>query len=538
MLWLFSPAFLVAPLLIFVFTLVKYQIRSAKSPLRALPGPPSQSWFYGNVKQIFERGQSVAWDEWVSTYGKTFRYPVMFNSLSLFTTDPRAINHVLTHSDEFEKPEDVKAVLELLGEGLIFAEGERHRKQRRIMNPAFGPAQLKSFTPIFNQKASEVRNIWLSQLNENNTDVIKVDVPYYMSRTTLDIIGLAGFDYEFNSLQSEGDQLSVAFSSLIPTGSASRIPSRWTIKPVLMAFAPVILKLVRIPLPFTGVKRLRAAKKTIDRICDQLITERKSAMLREQSYGFKEKSDTTGKDLLTLLIRANLQDTDGMSDSDVRAQIGTFLIAGHETTSTAMSWTLFGLCQNLEAQSKLRDELLALVTDDPTMDELKALPYLDMVVRESLRLYSPVFVSRRVAVKNTVLPMRDGSSIRMSEGDRLLIPIYAMNTDRDIWGKDAFEFKPERWESPPEAISENPGVWSNLMTFLGGSRACIGYQFTLIEMKCLLFALVRKFEFRLVLPVEDIVWRNQTVVRRPFVKGAEQDGPKLPLYVKVHVPDA
>jgi len=127
-----------------------------------------------------------------------------------------------------------------------------------------------------------------------------------------------------------------------------------------------------------------------------------------------------------------------------------------------MSWTLFGLCQNLEAQRKLRQELLALAADDPTMDELKSLPYLDMVVRESLRLYSPVFVSRRVAVKDTVLPMRDGSSIRcvppnhpvplnltlprspvhsMSKGDKLMIPIYAMNTDKDIWGEDALEFK-------------------------------------------------------------------------------------------------
>ena len=93
-------------------------------------------------------------------------------------------------------------------------------------------------------------------------------------------------------------------------------------------------------------------------------------------------------------------------------EIGTFLIAGHETTSTAMSWTLFGLCQNLDAQTKLREELLTLQAEDPTMDELKSLPYLDMVVRESLRLYAPVFTSRRVAIKDTVLLMKDGSSLR------------------------------------------------------------------------------------------------------------------------------
>jgi hypothetical protein len=88
----------------------------------------------------------------------------------------------------------------------------------------------------------------------------------------------------------------------------------------------------------------------------------------------------------------------------------------------------------------------------------------------------------------------------MSTGDRLVVPIFAMNTDKDLWGADAFEFKyvpsirihchsklipdpsrPDRWKSPPEAVSEHPGVWSNLMSFLGGTRACIGYQFTLLE---------------------------------------------------------
>ena len=76
-----------------------------------------------------------------------------------------------------------------------------------------------------------------------------------------------------------------------------------------------------------------------------------------------------------------------------------------------MAWTLFGLCNNQEAQSKLRRELFTLATNDPTMDQLKTLPYLDMVIRESLRLYSPAFASSRSAVGDAVLPMKDGSSI-------------------------------------------------------------------------------------------------------------------------------
>ena len=121
-------------------------------------------------------------------------------------------------------------------------------------------------------------------------------------------------------------------------------------------------------------------------------------------------------------VRVPLRSLRSFSQRAFLPEISTFLVAGHETTSAAMSWTLFGLCQNLEAQRKLREELLALSTDDPTMDQLKALPYLDMVVRESLRLYPPVFISSRVATRDAVLPMRDGSSIGCVPQKRPNIP--------------------------------------------------------------------------------------------------------------------
>ena len=143
-----------------------------------------------------------------------------------------------------------------------------------------------------------------------------------------------GFGYEFNSLQSKEDEFSAAFRSLVARGAASTI--RWTIRPLLMTIAPILFKLVCIlffliylrirrnlviqPLPLPGVKAVQAAKRVIDRIGNQLVSERKSALLREKSYGVKEKSDMTGRDLLTLLVRANLQDADGMSDADVHAR--------------------------------------------------------------------------------------------------------------------------------------------------------------------------------------------------------------------------
>jgi len=122
-------------------------------------------------------------------------------------------------------------------------------------------------------------------------------------------------------------------------------------------------------------------------------------------------------------------------------EIPTFLIAGHETTSAALSWTLFGLSANLEAQRKLREELLTLNTDSPTMSDLKDLKYLDMVVREALRLWSPISSSKRVAVKDVLIPLRDGRVLKLNKGDEVRVPIHPMNTAKDVWGEDAAEFK-------------------------------------------------------------------------------------------------
>ena len=122
-------------------------------------------------------------------------------------------------------------------------------------------------------------------------------------------------------------------------------------------------------------------------------------------------------------------------------EIPTFLIAGHETTSTALTWALFGLGVNLEAQRKLREELLTLNTDLPTTDDLKTLKYLDMVVREALRLWSPISSSKRVAVKDVLLPLRDGGFVKLNKGDEVRIPIHPMNTAKDVWGEDAAKFK-------------------------------------------------------------------------------------------------
>ncbi|KAG6838851.1 hypothetical protein C0991_007927, partial [Blastosporella zonata] len=223
---------------------------------------------------------------------------------------------------------------------------------------------------------------------------------------------------------------------------------------------------------------------------------------------------------------SDLPEHQRMSDEDVVAQVPTFLIAGHETTSTATTWALFALSQDTVTQRKLRGELLSVETDNPTMDELNALPYLDMVVRETLRLHAPVAETIRQATQDDIIPLnkpfidrkgvvRDG--VRVRKGQTIQIPILVMNRSKEIWGDDATEFRPERWESTPEAATSIPGVWGNMLSFLGGPRSCIGYRFSLVEMKSLLFTLVRAFEFELAVPVADVE-KKSTIVQRPVLK--------------------
>lgn len=126
------------------------------------------------------------------------------------------------------------------------------------------------------------------------------------------------------------------------------------------------------------------------------------------------------------------------------------MLAGHDTTSTAVVWTLYALSQAPELQHKLRAELSSVPSDTPNMDDLNALPYLEWVVRESLRLYSPIANSFRIATRDTEIPVgkpftdrygRQVDRIRIRKDQGIFIPIAAVNRTKEIWGEDAHEFR-------------------------------------------------------------------------------------------------
>ncbi|KAF7299959.1 Cytochrome P450 [Mycena chlorophos] len=516
------------------FRVVKFLHHEYFGFARLIPGPKPASLLYGNLKEIEAEEFGLAQERWLREYGHTIKYRRMFGRQRILTTDPKAVNHFLTHYFVYKKPTAQSYTLgRLLGNGLLIAEGDEHRKQRKILNPAFGPAQIRGFTDLFWQKSLELRDVWDAQISASPAGVATIDALSWTARATLDIIGLGGFNYDFNALHPKGDEseLGSAISSVLfglARGEMWRLLKIWY--PVLRVFRSNL------------DNQMDAAQNTMTRVAKQLVQESKNEMAANGTFT-ADGSASRAKDLLSLLLRANtakdVPEAQRLTDDDVVAQIPTFFLAGHETTSTGTTWGLFALSQNQAAQRRLREELLAVPSDTLDMDALNELPYLDCVVREILRLHAPAPQTMRVATQDDVVPLATPfkdvngvmhDTIQVKKGQPIVIPIISMNRSVEVWGPDAYEFIPERWEgSPPASSLAIPGVWGHMMTFLGGPRACIGYRFSLFEMKCLLFTLIRAFEFELAVPREDI-GKKQGIVLRPFVKSEMKSG--LPLRVR------
>ncbi|KAJ7693091.1 cytochrome P450, partial [Mycena rosella] len=482
------------------------------SSARNLRGPKSAHWFYGNLKELLDDQASGLEERWFEQYGRTMKIHRLF---VMITFAPSS----LTRRPMFHK-------------GVLVVEGDVHKQQRRILNPAFGAPQVRELTSIFVDTSIQLRDIWATQAAKAG-GVARVEILSWLSKATLDIIGLAGFNYRINALGTESheapDELAEAFATVFASSSGSRALN------MLKFLVPAIHYI-----PTREAKIVRKAQETMMRIGAKLLAAAKRETVENGTF-----STGHGRDLLTLLVRANtskdIPESQRLSDEAVIAQVPTFLVAGHETTSTAVTWALFALTQNMAVQTRLRKELLNVPTDHPTMDELNSLPYLECVVKETHRLYAPVPAVVRMATRDDIVPLgapvtdTDGTvheSLRVRKGDQFRIPIAAVNRDAKIWGPDAMEFVPERWEAATPISNAIPGMWGNQLTFLGSSRGCIGFRFSLVETKALLFTLIRGFEFELAVPKEDIGKKGNAIVLRPIVLSDCAAGNQLPLLVR------
>ncbi|KAJ7662429.1 cytochrome P450 [Mycena rosella] len=474
-----------------LYRILKIVHAELTSPLRYLPGPKSKHWFFGHDKELRARASGVE-ERWVERYGRVIRLHQLLSRSQLYIADTKALHHILASTHIYQKSEPVRFSLgRIVGEGLLVVEGDVHRQQ----NPAFGAPQIRELTGIFVEKSIQLRDIWATQISGDG-GIARVEIVSWLSKATLDIIGLA----------DRPDELSAAFDVLF------RTETQFSLMRAIQAFCPIFRP---IPLPIDKISRQSHA--TMRRIGRELLADSKRDIAETGTFETGQ-----ARDLLNLLVP-------------------TFFIAGHETTSTAMAWALFALTQNMGAQARLREELLSVETDSPSMEDLNSLPYLDCVVRETLRANAPVTNTSRIALCDDIVPLSTPftdtrgtvqETLRIRKGDTIIVPILALNRDKEIWGPDAMEFIPERWESATPISNALPTMWGQMLTFLGGPRGCIGYRFSLVEMKALLFTLVRSFEFELAVPITDIGKRPVGVVQKPFLIGDPDAGNQLPLLVR------
>lgn len=239
--------FLSGPFLLLSWYLWTYPITEFLLPYKNVPGPKAPSIILGHAKEIIYDEPNAVHTRWMEQYGPVVRYRSVFGQWRICLNDPTAIAYLTQHTYDFTKtPETTRGLHAILGQGVLTAEGARHRAQRRVMNAAFGPTAIKTMVDVFLDKAEELaaklENIVEGISDEpasptpaKSEDIVegtkKVDVFKYLGQMTLDVIGLSGFEYNFDALADKENVLSTAMQRML--NSAQGVKG-------IMALAPFI----------------------------------------------------------------------------------------------------------------------------------------------------------------------------------------------------------------------------------------------------------------------------------------------------------
>src|SRR3954462_3832276 len=372
----------------------------------------------------------------------------------VFVMEPDLIRQVLVdHADAFVKAESLRRALQpVLGDAILTADGARWRWQRQAAAPLFRPDQVRSYVPAMIAAAERRRELWLSRLGE------EVNVGQEMLHTTFEIIaetmlsGRGGIDV------GRVERGAMDYSDSIS----------WVI----------LLTLLRAPrwMPYPGRRR-------VERVRDYLRAE------VERMVAVRRRRDQGRNDLVARLLAVTDPETGrSMSDRDVVDNLLTFLVAGHETTALALTWSFYLLNLHPEIAARVVQEVEAVTQAGLLREaEVEALSYTRQVVQEAMRLYPPAPVVVRAATRDVSL----GADV-IQAGSPPYIPIYAIHRHQLLWDEpDTFD--PDRFA--PEAVKVRHRY--AYLPFGAGPRICIGMSFALLEAVLILATLLRSVRLEL-----------------------------------------
>jgi cytochrome P450 len=362
---------------------------------------------------------------------------------------PDDIRRVLvTQQRNFYKGRAVERTELLLGKGLLTSEGELHLRQRRLIQPAFHRERLAAYGQVMADYAQRTSTAW--------QDGESLDVHEAMMKLTLAVAGRTLFDADV-----EGNAHEVAEAMDL------------SLRMFSYALLPFGVLLEHVPIPW--VRDLHRARRRMDALIFRIIEERHAA------------GDEDRGDLLSMLLRARDAEGDGtgMSDRQLRDEIVTLLMAGHETTANWLTWTWYLLSQHPEVEARLHEELdrVLLNSRAPTVDDVPRLEYTRRVLAESLRVYPPAWAVERRALEDFEV---GGHVIR--KGTFVVASQWLVHRDPRWWSEPE-RFNPDRWAPEQEAMRPKFAYFP----FGAGTRICIGEHFAWMEAMLLLATLAQRW---------------------------------------------
>jgi cytochrome P450 len=387
-------------------------------------------------------------------YGPVVRFGVFSNTFYLISDAEMAREVLVTQAAAFPKDErDIKILSRLVGLGLVTTNGDVHKRQRRLAQPAFHSKRIEAYAGTMVDYTEAMLDEWQDGREFDAAEEMRALTMYIVART------LFGADRE--TMRATADRIGGAIH-------------------VLQAIADHEFQapfLLPVWLPTAMNRDRREAVATLYGTIDRLIAERRASGAAD-----------TG-DLLSMLLLSTDDAGDAFSDTEVRDQLVTFFVAGHETTSNALTWTWALLSQHPDVEARLHAEVdQVLGGRPPALADLPRLPYTLQVIKESMRLYPPAWTLniRRAAADTTVGPYA------FRRGDRLWIAPFVLHR-RPAWFPDPERFDPDRWT--PEREKAIPRY--AYMPFGGGPRVCIGNGFALMEAHLIVAAAARRYRLRL-----------------------------------------
>ncbi|HMV42161.1 MAG TPA: cytochrome P450 [Leptospiraceae bacterium] len=407
-------------------------------------------------------------------YGDLFHFNLL--GLNMFIMrDPILIRYVLQENNgNYTKSIFYKELERLIGKGLLTSEGSEWKKNRRLTQSAFKKSSIEGFSQIFYEESDRLVGEW--------KDISEVDMSKEMMRLTFRIVGRSLFSAKLDEdTQIVDESLGIALEEI-----TRRIQS-----PIKIPFI----------LPTPRNRRLKKAVHNLDSVVNKIISNR-------------IKSGERVKDLLDTLIYARDEETQqGLSPKQIRDEVITFLSAGHETTSNALTWTFYLLSEHSEVRKKVIEEIRSNIpsTGQITISQLEKLKLTERVLKESMRLFPPAWIIERMSIKEDTI-----GETKIGANSLVSVCTYAVHRNPKYWNNPEL-FDPDRFLPEEEEKRHNFAY----IPFGGGPRVCIGNNFAVTEAMTALACILRSYEPTLI--------AGHPVVKEPLVTLRPKFGMKMHL---------